>query len=337
MAADSTYGQTTVNPYLNREGVTNVPQPGSTTTGSTTVSPTVTYTPGGTPREPGFYNPYNPYDTGRHGEQNAEANGGVGNKVSWWDYDRGQPRAGAVLNSEGYYGDGPGGGGSPGGGGGSFDPRSNPYYSQWKSAQQAYLTGVESNARSGIKQALIAFGLIPENFEDKLGSLDDTTRSLIKTNTDTGISQYARLLEGRSDAIRSVIQSLQNKGLRRSGAKGYLLRRRQLEYDRNFQDALGQLLGYIGGQYQGLSSAQMQSKQAEASFLAQLFNTYYNPYAGGGGSSPGGGSAAPSTTYYNSAAGASPYQPQADGYYTGGALYATPAENKDINSIFYFK
>jgi len=81
--------------------------------------PAVTYTPNGIPRQPGFFNPTNPYDTGRHGEKNRELNGGRGGKMEWWDYDRGMPKPGVALGADGLY-RGPGGGG--GGGGGSSRP-----------------------------------------------------------------------------------------------------------------------------------------------------------------------------------------------------------------------
>jgi hypothetical protein len=73
---------------------------------------------------------------------------------------------------------------------------------------------------------------------------------------------------------------------------------------------------------------------------------------GGGGGGGGGGDQGPpdlsgggsaedvirAQQYYASKAGPSPYMPVTpDGTYTGGALYATPQENRDINPIFYLK
>jgi type II secretory pathway pseudopilin PulG len=55
-----------------------------------------TYTPLGAARAPGFYNFTNPYDTGFHGQINAEVareNGYDPGKVDWWDYDFSRPRA----------------------------------------------------------------------------------------------------------------------------------------------------------------------------------------------------------------------------------------------------
>ncbi len=67
------------------------------------VEPKLTVTPAGAPRQPGYYNSSNPYDTGRHGEQNAELNGGRGGKLSGWDYDKGAPSPGTVLGDDGFY------------------------------------------------------------------------------------------------------------------------------------------------------------------------------------------------------------------------------------------
>lgn len=95
--------------------------------------PQVTYTPNGIARQPGFYNPDNPYDTGRHGESNRELNNGKGGKVDWWDYDKGQPKSGATLDGNGMWTLGGGGGGlsstpsAPGVGAVGSAFGSNPY------------------------------------------------------------------------------------------------------------------------------------------------------------------------------------------------------------------
>lgn len=80
-----------------------------------TRQPVVTYTPAGAARQPGFYNPDNPFDTGRAGETNRELNGGLGGRVAWWDYDRGAPMSGITLGDDGLY-RGAGSGGAGGGG-----------------------------------------------------------------------------------------------------------------------------------------------------------------------------------------------------------------------------
>lgn len=84
-----------------------------------TVAPAVTYTPNGIPRQPGYYDPNNPYDTGRAGERNAELNGGRKNTVAGWDYEKGAPSGQYQIDSNGIYqipGLTAGGGGGGGGG-----------------------------------------------------------------------------------------------------------------------------------------------------------------------------------------------------------------------------
>lgn len=144
--------------------------------------------------------------------------------------------------------------------------------------------------RDSIRQMLIGMGLVPGGFQDKFGALDDTTRELIKKNTDTGISTYARLNEQKSMGIKDLINRLNARGLRRSGARGYGLKRNQTAYDRNLNDVMSQLMQQVGSMY-GNYSANEYARQA-ALIMAAM-----NSYSGGGGSSytpgPSGGSSNP--------------------------------------------
>lgn len=165
--------------------------------------------------------------------------------------------------SGGVPGDGPGqwvdgrpgarGGGGPGGGsagtGGGGALMGSPYYQQVLAATNSAAAADAAARRSAIQQALISFGEVPEGFADKYGDIDALTRELAGKNTTSGISAKARLLEARNDAIRQFSRQLSARGMRRSGAKGWGLRRRQLDFDRNYSDALGKLLGYTSGLY----------------------------------------------------------------------------------------
>ena len=76
----------------------------------------VTHTPDGAARVPGFFNPSNPYDTGRHGESNMEVlrrQGLPAEKVPGWDYDLERWKPGYGPSNPGF----PGGGGSSAAGG----------------------------------------------------------------------------------------------------------------------------------------------------------------------------------------------------------------------------
>jgi len=182
------------------------------------------------------------------------------------------------------------GGGSPndmGGGGG--DLLASPYFQQARSAMEAQNAAQEAQTRETIRQLMISTGLVPEGFQDKLGVLDDITRALIQKNTDTGLSQMARLNEGYDDQKRSNINTLASRGLGRSGAKGFQMRRASLAFDRNKADLLSGISGKINASLGDLAQGQFGRQQSLAQFLAQLSQTFkFNNYQsqGNGGILP---------------------------------------------------
>jgi len=160
-----------------------------------------------------------------------------------------------------------------------------PFYAQAVAQSKAQGEAEKAQGIANIRQQLIQFGLVPENFQDKWGALDDTTKALIQKNTDTGISAYARMLDDRKYGITDFVNRLSATGMRRSGTKGAGLRRRQLAFDRNLQDALGALLGNIGGVYNAWSNSEYGRSQYLTNLLAQVYSQYYQPSGGGGGGS----------------------------------------------------
>lgn len=164
-------------------------------------------------------------------------------------------------------GTGPGdmGGGYSGGGGG--DPYDS-YIQQLQSMLNSQSAGQSADTKAAIQQALISYGVVPQGFEDKFGALDDTTRALIQKNTDTGISGYARMLQDKEDAQRQMLAGLSAKGLRRSGAKGWLGRRAQLNWDRQSADATNALLSDIGGKTRAFADSEQQRKMQLLQALA---------------------------------------------------------------------
>jgi len=155
-----------------------------------------------------------------------------------------------------------------GNGGGAYN---NPYYDQLASMYRAQGAAEAAGMRDSIRQMLIGLGLAPANFQDKFGALDPTTRALIQKNTDTGISTYARLNEQKGLGIKDLINRLNARGLRRSGARGYGLRKNQLNYDRNLSDVISQLMQQVGGMYSGYS----QNEYARQAALIQAAMNYY--------------------------------------------------------------
>lgn len=161
----------------------------------------------------------------------------------------------------------------------------NPYYDQLASMYRAQGAAEAAGMRDSIRQMLIGMGLVPEGFSDKFGALDDATRALINKNTATGISTYARLNEQKSMGLKDLINRLNSRGLRRSGARGYGLRKNQLAYDRNLSDVLSQLMQQVGGMYSNYSAN-------EYARQAALIQAAMNYWTGSSGSTqnPNGGS-----------------------------------------------
>lgn len=203
-----------------------------------------------------------------------------------------QPGLPPANESEGYdvytgqVKSGGGGGGSSVGAGMSS---SDPYFNQIKSMLMAQSAGDAASTKAMLQKMLIGFGMVPEGFEDKLGVLDDLTKSLIAKNTGSGISQYARLLEAKGDNTKALIGRLSASGLRRSGTKGAKLRKGQLDYDRLLSDSLNEVLQRISGAYGNYTSNE-QSRQMQ--LLSALQNSQGNYWSGAGSSqqsAPSGG------------------------------------------------
>ena len=159
-----------------------------------------------------------------------------------------------------------------GGGGGDYggDLLSSPYFQQALAAQKAQQAADESATKAKLRQMLIDTGLVPPGFTDKLGILDAATQQLIQQNTQSGISQIARLNEGYADQKRNDINSLASSGLLRSGAKGFKLRRSSLAFDRNKSDLLSGVSGAANDALSGLAQRSLQGQQSLAQFLASL-------------------------------------------------------------------
>lgn len=146
------------------------------------------------------------------------------------------------------WGTGGGPGGVYGGPGGS-GILSSPYYQQVAAAVAAAAAADAAGRKAGVQQALISFGEAPSGFTDKYKDVDDLTRDLANKNTLSGISTKARLTQGRTDAINMFNRAQAARGARRSGNRGWGLRKRQLEFDQGYSDAVGKLLGYTGDLY----------------------------------------------------------------------------------------
>lgn len=218
-----------------------------------------------------------------------------------------------------YSNAGPLGGGG-GGGGGGFDA----YIRQLQSLLDAQSVAQKSDTRAAIQQALIGYGVVPEGFKDELGALDDTTKALIQKNTDTGISGYARMLQDKQDTQRSMLSALSSRGLRRSGAKGFLGRRAQLDWDRKSADATAALLQSIGAQQKAFAEGEQQRKmQLMQALFSQQFSSPqpYSNYAVDTPPPPSGGGQSYGAPAFQSQYLTGQQQPSGYAVPTGGGWY----------------
>lgn len=220
-------------------------------------------TPNGIPIQPGYNDPYNPYDTGRAGERNAELNGGHKNTESGWDYDAGRPRPGAVQQSNGEWVMPGGDGGDGGGDGGGLPPGAAAAIAQELAlAKQAYDTALAKIT----------------NQRQTLGRNAGFT---FDVNADTGMTENLRVdphaIYGTFQLLnRQQAQNIENarataieRGLGAGGGLG-----KQLQSEAHFQAGQqdAQFSSQLTDQFAGLATDQQQAKQAydAAKYQAEL-------------------------------------------------------------------
>lgn len=166
---------------------------------------------------------------------------------------------------------------------------SSPWFQQAQAAVNAARAADEAFRKQAIQQMLIQFGLVPANFTDQYGDVDQTTRDLAAANTQSGISAAARLQQALKDANTQSSRDLTARGLRRSGARGYQLRRNQLGYDQSYSDAIAKLLGGAASAYQSFAQGEFGRQQSLSSALQSAIgnmSNFYRPSGGGGSSIP---------------------------------------------------
>lgn len=210
-----------------------------------------------------------------------------------------------VQGLPGANNNGPGGPGVGSGVGGGNDLYSaavgSPWYQQALAAVRAQDAAAAASRKSGIQQALIQFGIVPEGFNDQYGDVDATTRSLADANTTSGISLYARLRQSLADAQRDSSRRLAARGLRRSGTRGYQMRRNQLGYDQSYSDSVAKLLGGVNSLYGNYANSAYSGQMTLAQMLANSINNMSGYGFGGGDSGPSASSFSPSSSSMYSA------------------------------------
>lgn len=125
----------------------------------------------------------------------------------------------------------------------------NPDYVTGRADLEAQGTQSGASASERIRQQLIAFGIIPEGFQDKYGWVNDETRMLAQQNTQSGVSTFARIQKAYADAARRSKKLLAARGMLRSGELGHNLNESALLNRQNLSDATGKLLDANRGVY----------------------------------------------------------------------------------------
>lgn len=247
--------------------------------------PATSYIPGtDVPRVPGFFNPSNPNDTGRHGETNAELGGGT-ELLAGWDYDLGRPiNANTKLNAQGYYDLA-----APvaGGAGGSS---SDPMLQKIRALAQQSLSNARDQAVALRKQAAIDTG--DEDIAKQIG-LDDTTVAAVAANP---FSRRKNFLNDALAAETELEQGLNADNLFYSGHRVNELSelgRKRAEGEATIGGDLRSQLALID---QNLAEAEYQAQLQELeaqrqAMLDALLSGGYGGYGGGDdyGSDYGGG------------------------------------------------
>lgn len=262
--------------------------------------PAVTYTPDGHARAPGYYNPGNPYDTGYHGQQNRESNGGRGGKLAGWDYDHARPMdPNAGLGADGLYNNL---GGSGGGGGGSVIPGAGTYLADQAAAEKAYqdaITQLMSTRRSeqfltGFYDAPVQKAVMPTGLTHgqqtkwkAAHQYDPTVGGAWSVDPNSTVGQYQQLLGQEGSDLDANIANNQAHGFFGAGLGNQgerALRFQQASQNFGFQNQIGKYESdYQKGRQDALAARQAAMLAAlQAAQAAAYGSGDWTDYGGGG-------------------------------------------------------
>lgn len=131
-----------------------------------------------------------------------------------------------------------------------------------------------------LAQLAQSLGMTQADLQKALGP---DMQKLAQENTDAGLSTTARLDQANQNAIRSITQNLNKRGILNSGEAGYELDQQNLGYRQAQTDSYQKFLGYLQQYQQGYLSAQ----QANAGKLSDAYSSaadrQYNTHQGSGG------------------------------------------------------
>lgn len=167
-----------------------------------------------------------------------------------------------------------GGGGIGFGGGAAFANRittpdyaglinNDPLYMQLRKDLAAQGVSDAASRAALTQRALVQFGQVPQ-FDALSGlnpewigqDVNDTTRRLAASNTESGLSVAARQRQAFEKQVREIRNSLAARGALRSGEAGHMLQEAQTGYDRAQYDTMQELVDFISGLQAGFAQAE---------------------------------------------------------------------------------
>jgi hypothetical protein len=260
-------------------------------------SPASSYVPGtDVSKVPGFYNPQNPYDTGRSGEQNPELARRAGleqfEPLAGWNYDLGRPGDGFVLDQNGFYVGSGGGSGGGGGAGGAASSVFDPLLAQLKSDLAAQGVSDLASRDSAIKRAIGLFGDPNLNLGEAgktlgfdLGAIiDPQTQQIAQQSYQSGVGTQARIDKANKDALRQIKNALAARGALRSGELGHQLKEQEGRYTNAQFDARQALLDMLSGYQKGYLEGE---RLRQSNYFAALMSAAGRAQYGGVGGQSG--------------------------------------------------
>lgn len=285
-------------------------------------APQVTYTPNGIPRAPGYFDPNNPFDTGRAGERNAELNGGRKSTVAGWNYDTGTPNGNFAVDANGVY-QIPGltaGGGGGGGGGDAGIPGASQLAEMAAQGLAEYKKAV-ARYNQQRNQTMTTYGY--------KGQVDPETGVVSNMVVDphNPYGTYQTMRYNNAVNYAQLRNAAFDRGLGGRGLGAQDVEHARFQWgsaDAAMAQSLQQtLFGYDAGQQDAHQTYQNLLWQIELERIREAAaNAQFPQYSGGGGGDAGGGDAGggdmpPLAPGYTLPFGGDPSIKTGGGYYTG--------------------
>lgn len=149
----------------------------------------------------------------------------------------------------------------------------NPNYIQGMGDLGAEDVADKSRYGADYARALIDYGVVPTDWADTFGVVNEQVRKAADANTQAGLSTFARIQKQHRDSIRQMKRRLAARGMLRSGDLTGGLQEANLLMRQNQSDSMRKLLDYFSG-LQAAYARSQQERAAQQRGLAQ--DTYWN-------------------------------------------------------------